>query len=75
MMQKLPYILIKFMFSKKTTKIDKIFTVNLTLCTKCQIESEDFVIYCGLLRKPELYTHYISGLPFIKLLSVCVLTA
>ena len=26
---------IKFMFSKKATKIDKIFTFNLTLCSKC----------------------------------------
>ena len=31
------------MFSKKATKIDKIFTVNLTLCSKCQIDGEDFV--------------------------------
>ena len=39
---------IKFMFSKKATKIDKIFTVNLTLCSKRQIDGEDFR---GLLRK------------------------
>ena len=26
------YYLLKFMFSKKATKIDEIFTVNLTLC-------------------------------------------
>ena len=25
------------MFSKKATKIDEIFTVDLTLCSKCQI--------------------------------------
>ena len=31
---------VKFMFSKKTTKIDEIFTVNLTLC---QIDGEDFL--------------------------------
>ena len=43
------------MFSKKATKIDKIFTVNLTLCSKCQIDGEDFVNFCGLLRKHELY--------------------
>ena len=42
----------KFMFSKKATKIDKIFTVDLTLC---QIDGEDFVNFCGLLRKHELY--------------------
>ena len=40
------------MFSKKATKIDEIFTVDLTLCSKCQIDGEDF---CGLLRKQELY--------------------
>ena len=43
------------MFSKKATKIDKIFTVNLTLCSKCQIDGEDFVKFCGLLRKHKLY--------------------
>ena len=35
--------LLKFMFSKKATKIDQIFTVDLTLCRhvvcKCQIDS------------------------------------
>ena len=46
---------LKFMFSKKATKIDKIFTVDLTLCSKCQIDGEDFVNFCGLLRKHELY--------------------
>ena len=44
------------MFSKKATKIDEIFTVDLTLCSKCQIYGEDFVNFCGLLRKHELYT-------------------
>ena len=34
--------LVKFMFSKKATKIDKIFTVDLTVTTYCQIDSEDF---------------------------------
>ena len=43
------------MFSKKATKIDNIFTVDLTLCTMCQIDGEDFVNFCGLLRKHELY--------------------
>ena len=45
---------LKFMFSKKATKIDEIFTVDLTLCSKCQIDGEDFVNFCGLLRKHEL---------------------
>ena len=43
------------MFSTKATKIDKIFTVDLTLCSKCQIDGEDCVNFCGLLRKYELY--------------------
>ena len=43
------------MFSKKATKIDKIFNADLILCSKCQIDSEDFVNFCGLLRKHELY--------------------
>ena len=45
---------VKFMFSKKATKIDEIFTVNLTVPSKCQLYGEDFVKFCGLLRKQEL---------------------
>ena len=43
------------MLSKKATKIDEIFTVDLTLCSKCQIDGEDFINFCGLLGKHELY--------------------
>ena len=44
------------MFSKKAIKIDEIFTVDLTFTiSKCQIDDEDFVHFCGLLRKHELY--------------------
>ena len=39
------------MFSKKATKIDEIFTVDLTLCSKGQIDCEDFVYLRGLLGK------------------------
>ena len=39
---------LNFMFSNKATKIDEIFTVNLTLCSKRQIDSEDFVNFRGL---------------------------
>ena len=49
------YFVVKFMFSKKATKNDEIFTVDLTLTTYCQIDGEDFVNFCGLLRKHELY--------------------
>ena len=37
-------LLVKFMFSKKATKINEIFTSNLTLCSKCQIDGENFEI-------------------------------
>ena len=48
------------MFSKKATKIDEIFTVDLKLYSKCQINGEDFVIFCGLLRKHEHYIKFAS---------------
>ena len=43
------------MLSNKPTKIDEIFTVDLTLCSKCQINGEDFVNFCGLLKIHKLY--------------------
>ena len=46
---------VKLMLSKKATKIDEILTVDLTVTTYCQIDGEDFVNFCGLLRKRELY--------------------
>ena len=48
------FISVKFMFSKKATKIGEILTVDLTVTTYCQIDGEDFVNFCGLLRKREL---------------------
>ena len=45
---------LKFMFSEKATKIDKIFTVDLKVTTHCQNGDGDFVNFCGLLRKREL---------------------
>ena len=45
---------LKFMFSKKATKINEVFTVDLTVTTYCQIDGEYFVNFCGLLRKHEL---------------------
>ena len=47
--------MLKFMFSKKTTKIDELSTIDLTVCSKCQMDGEDFFDFCGLLRKHELY--------------------
>jgi len=42
--------------------LTRIFTVDLTLCSKYQIYGEDFVDFSGLLRNYELYTStkYIS---------------
>ena len=39
------------MFSKKATKIDKIFTVDLTLCRKCQIDHEDLINFLAFWEK------------------------
>ena len=50
-------LLLKFIFSKKAAKIEKIITINLTLCSKCQINNKKFLNFCGLLRKLELYIH------------------
>ena len=41
------------MVSKKAKKIDKIFTVDLMVTTYSQIDGEDFINSCGLLRKRE----------------------
>ena len=42
------------MFSKKAKIIGKIFTVDLTLCSKRQINGEDFINFHGFLKKYEL---------------------
>ena len=50
------FLLLKFMSSKKASKIEEIFTVDSSLCiNKCQIDGEGFFNFCGLLRKHELY--------------------
>ena len=48
---------VKFMFSKKATKITESSLSNWRLLSKCQIDGEDFVIFCGILRKHKLYNH------------------
>ena len=48
---------IQLMFSKEATKMDEIFIIHLTLCSKCQIGGEDFVNFRGLLRKHKLYQY------------------
>ena len=47
------------MFSKKATKIEEIFAIDLIVCSKCQIDGEDFIKFCGLLRKHKLYHHHV----------------
>ena len=44
------------MFSKKAKKLTKSSQSSniLTLCSKCQIDGENFVKYCGLLSKNKL---------------------
>ena len=42
---------VKFTFSEKATKIDKISTVDLTVTSYWQIEGEDCVNFCSLLEK------------------------
>ena len=37
------------MFSKKAKKIDEIFTLNLTLCSKCQINVKILSIFVAFL--------------------------
>ena len=51
---------IKFMFPRKATKFDEIFTADMTLCCKCQNYGEDLFNFCGLLRKRDLYLETIS---------------
>ena len=41
--------------TKKNTKVYEIFTVYKTLCSRCQIDGENFVNFCGFIRKHELY--------------------
>ena len=44
---------LKFILSEKATEIDQIFTVDLTLCSKCQIDGENLVNFYGLHGKHE----------------------
>ena len=55
MQEKSQYI--KFTFSEKATKIDKIFTNNLTVCSNHEIEGEDLVNFCGFLKKHKRYPY------------------
>ena len=39
--------------------------INATVFSKCQIDGEDFAIFCGLLRKHELYACLFNTYVFI----------
>ena len=41
------YLPLKFMFSKKATKIEEIFTVDLMVTTYCQIDGETLSIFAA----------------------------
>ena len=46
------------MSSKKTANIDEILNVDLTGCSKCQINSENFIGFHGLHKRYELYCQF-----------------
>ena len=55
------------MFSKKATKIDNIFTVDLVLCTMCQIDSEDYVLCVKLTEKIwSIFVAFLENMNFTK---------
>ena len=43
------FSLLKFTFSRKATTINEAVIVELTLCSKCQIDGEDFVNFVAFL--------------------------
>ena len=58
------------MFFKKVTNFDKIFTIDLTLCSKCQIDGEDFcghelyyIFYISLVIKHQFICYIIQIAP------------
>ena len=52
---------VKFMFSRKATIFDEIFTIDLASCSNCQIDGEDFVDFCGHPRRHELYKNHMHN--------------
>ena len=61
------------MFSKKATKIDEIFTFDLTVTTYCQIGGEDFVNFWGLIRKRELYPSFLFQITYFLAINIAML--
>ena len=58
---------LKFVFSNKATKFDNIFTIDLTLCSKCQIDGEDFRQFLWPSQKIQTlpYSNFVSVRSFI----------
>ena len=50
------------MFSKKVTKIEEIITVDLTLCSKRQINGEDFVNFLAFLESMNFTFSFLDGI-------------
>ena len=54
---------IKFMTPRRPQKLENLHhQFDTYYLSKCQMNDEDFVIFCGLLRKPELYQYDIFHL-------------
>ena len=51
------------MFSEKATKINEVFTVDLTLCSKCQIFCEDLSIFVAFLENMNFTKSHILKTP------------
>ena len=52
---------LKFTFSEKATKIDKIFTDNLTVCSNCRINGEDFVNFVAFLENMNFFKSWFKS--------------
>ena len=52
--------IVKFIYSEKATKFEKMYPLILTLLS--QNQRDFFSNFCGLLRKPQLYLGYFARL-------------
>ena len=52
------YCLLSSCFLRPQKLMKSVYLVNLMLCSKCQIDGEDFFNFCSLLRKRRLYRTY-----------------
>ena len=61
------------MFSKKATKIVEIFNVDLTVCSKCQIDGEDLSNFLAFLENTNFTCP--SGFVYLPTVLLCSLTS